>query len=60
MRAVVKPNILKPLLEHILQKDIIELEILNPNLIQDYFKLRGQRLDILVKTKDEIINISKD
>ncbi len=57
MRAVVKPNILKPLLEHILEKEIIELEILNPNLIQDYFRLRGQRLDLLVKTKDEIINV---
>ena len=57
MRTVVKPNILKPLLEHILEKEIIELEILNPNLIQDYFRLRGQRLDLLVKTKDEIINV---
>ena len=57
MRAVVKPNILKPLLEYILEKEIIELQILNPNLIQDYFKLRGQRLDLLVKTKDEIINV---
>ena len=57
MRSVVKPNILKPLLEHILEKEIIELEILNPNLIQDCFRLRGQRLDLLVKTKEEIINV---
>ena len=57
MRAVVKPNILKPLLEHILEKEIIELEILNPNLIQDCFRLRGQRLDLLVKTKEEVINV---
>ena len=57
MRAVVKPNILKPLLEYILEKEIIELEILNPNLIQDYFRLRGQRLDLLVKTKEEVINV---
>ena len=57
MRSVVKPNILKPLLEYILEKEIVELEILNPNLIQDYFKLRGQRLDVLVKTKEDIINV---
>ena len=57
MRSVVKPNILKPLLEYILEKEIVELEILNPNLIQDYFKSRGQRLDVLVKTKEDIINV---
>ena len=57
MRSVVKPNILKPLLEYILEKEIVELEILNPNLIQDYFKVRGQRLDVLVKTKEDIINV---
>lgn len=57
MRSVVKPNILKPLLEYILEKEIIELQILNPNLIQDTYKTRGQRLDLLVKTKDEIINV---
>ena len=57
MRSVVKPNILKPLLEYILEKEIVELEILNPNLVQDYFKLRGQRLDVLVKTKEDIINV---
>ena len=57
MRSVVKPNILKPLLEYILEKEIVELEILNPNLIQDYFKVRGQRLDALVKTKEDIINV---
>ncbi len=57
MRSVVKPNILKPLLEYILEKEIIELQILNPNLIQDTYKTRGQRLDLLVKTKDEMINV---
>ena len=57
MRSVVKPNILKPLLEYILEKEIVELEILNPNLVQDYFKVRGQRLDVLVKTKEDIINV---
>ena len=40
MRSVVKPNILKPLLEYILEKEIIELQILNPNLIQDTLKLK--------------------
>ena len=57
MRSVVKPNILKPLLEYILEKEIVELEILNPNLVQDYFKVRGQRLGVLVKTKEDIINV---
>ena len=57
MKSVVKPNILKPLLEYILEKEIIELQILNPNLIQDTYKTRGQRLDLLVKTKDEMINV---
>ncbi len=57
MYDAVKKEFLKAILEPILEKEIIELEILNPNLIQDYFKLRGQRLDLLVKTKDEIINV---
>ena len=57
MIAVVKKEVLKAILEHIFEQKIEELEILNPNLIQDYFKLRGQRLDLLVKTKKEIINV---
>ena len=57
MYAAVKKEFLKAILEPILDKKIIELEILNSNLIQDYFRLRGQRLDLLVKTKDEIINV---
>ena len=57
MYAAVKKEFLKAILGPILEKEIIELEILNPNLIQDYFRLRGQRLDLLVKTKDEIINV---
>ena len=57
MYAAVKKEFLKAILEPILEKEIIDLEILNPNLIQDYFRLRGQRLDLLVSTKDEIINV---
>ena len=57
MYAAVKKEFLKAILEPILDKKIIELEILNPNLIQDYLKLRGQRLDLLVKTNEKIINV---
>ena len=57
MYAAVKKEFLIAILEPILDKKIIELEILNPNLIQDHYKRRGQRLDLLVKTKDEIINV---
>ena len=57
MYSVVKPNILKDLISFIIEKEILELKILNPNLIQDTYKTREQRLDLLVKTKDEIINI---
>ena len=35
----------------------VKKEFLNPNLIQDHYKGCGQRLDLLVKTKDEIINV---
>ena len=57
MYAAVKKEFLIAILEPILDKKIEDLQILNPNLIQDYYKLRGQRLDLLVKTKDEIINV---
>ena len=57
MYAAVKKEFLIAILEPILDKKILELEILNPNLIQDHYKIRGQRLDLLVKTKDEIINV---
>ena len=57
MQAIVKQGLLKNIIESVLEKEIIELKILNPNLIQDYFRLRGQRLDLLVKTEDEIINV---
>ncbi len=57
MYAAVKKEFLIAILEPILDKKIVELEILNPNLIQDHYKIRGQRLDLLVKTKDEIINV---
>ena len=57
MYAAVKKEFLIAILEPIIDKKIIELEILNPNLIQERYKRRGQRLDLLVKTKDEIINV---
>ena len=57
MYAAVKKEFLIAILEPILDKKIEDLQILNPNLIQDYYKLRSQRLDLLVKTKDEIINV---
>ena len=57
MYAAVKKEFLIAILEPILDKKIEDLKILNPNLIQDYYKLRGQRLDLLVKTKYEIINV---
>ena len=57
MYAAVKNEFLKAILECILDKKIADLKILSLNLIQNYFKLRGQRLDLLVKTKDEIINV---
>ena len=57
MYAAVKKEFLIAILEPILDKKIVELKILNPNLIQDCYKRRGQRLDLLVKTKEEIINV---
>ena len=57
MYAAVKKEFLIAILNPIINKKIEELEMLNPNLVQDYFKLRGQRLDLLVKTKNEIINV---
>ena len=50
MYAAVKKEFLIAILNPIINKKIEELEILNPNLVQDYFKLRGQRLDLLVKS----------
>ena len=57
MYAAVKKEFLIAILEPIIDKKIEDLQILNPNLIQDYYKIRGQRLDLLVKTKGEIINV---
>ena len=57
MYAAVKKEFLIAILEPIIDKKIEDLQILNPNLIQEYYKIRGQRLDLLVKTKDEIINV---
>ena len=57
MYAAVKKEFLIAILEPIIDKKIEDLQILNPNLIQDYYKIRGQRLDLLVKTKNEIINV---
>ena len=57
MYAAVKKEFLIAILEPIIDKKITYLEILNPNLIQEHYKTRSQRLDLLVKTKDEIINV---
>ena len=57
MYAAVKKEFLIAILEPIIDKKIEDLQILNPNLIQEYYKIRGQRLDLLVKTKDKIINV---
>ena len=57
MYAAVKKEFLIAILEPILDKKIEDLQILNPNLIQNYYKIRGQRLDLLVKTKEEVINV---
>ena len=57
MYAAVKKEFLIVILEPILDKKIGNLQILNPNLIQNHYKIHGQRLDLLVKTKDEIINV---
>ena len=41
MYAAVKKEFLIAILEPILDKKIVELEILNPNLIQERYKSRG-------------------
>ena len=50
-------NILKNLIEFILEKKIDEIIILNPNLLTENIKTRVQKLDLLIKSNQEYINI---
>lgn len=50
-------ELLKDLLETILEKRIKNMIILNPNLVTDRINNRIQKLDLLIKTDDEYINV---
>ena len=50
-------QLLKDLLETILEKRIENINILNPNLVTDKINNRIQKLDLLIKTANEYINI---
>ena len=50
-------TILKRIIEFTIDKEIEEITILNPNLITDNINSRIQKLDLLIKTKNEYINI---
>ena len=50
-------QLLKDLLETILEKRIENINILNPNLVTDKINNRIQKLDLLIKTSNEYINI---
>ena len=50
-------TILKRIIEFTIEKEIEEITILNPNLITDNINSRIQKLDLLIKTKNEYINI---
>ena len=58
MYAILKSKkILKQLLEFILEKKIEEIIVLNPNLVTDKMNNRIQKLDLLIKTNKEYINV---
>ena len=50
-------QLLKDLLETILEKRIENINILNPNLVTDKINNRIQKLDLLIKTSNEYINV---
>ena len=58
MYAILKSKkILQQLLEFILEKKIEEIIVLNPNLVTDKINNRIQKLDLLIKTNKEYINV---
>ena len=58
MYAVVKnKQIIKKIVEQVLNKKYKEFVILNPNLIKDNIYNIGQKLDLLIKADDEYINV---
>ena len=58
MYAVVKnKQVIKQIIEQILDKKYNEFVILNPNLIKDNIHNIGQKLDLLIKADDEYINV---
>ena len=50
-------QLLKNLLETILERKIENMDILNPNLVTDKINNRIQKLDLLIKTDNEYINV---
>ncbi len=50
-------QLLKDLLETILEKKIESINVLNPNLVTDKINNRIQKLDLLIKTDNEYINV---
>ncbi len=50
-------QLLKDLLETILERKIKSINILNPNLVTDKINNRIQKLDLLIKTNNEYINV---
>ena len=58
MYAVVKnKQVIKQIIEQILNRKYNEFVILNPNLIKDNIYNIGQKLDLLIKADDEYINV---
>ena len=58
MYAVVKSKqVIKQIIEQILNRKYNEFVILNPNLIKDNIHNIGQKLDLLIKADDEYINV---
>ena len=58
MYAVVKnKQVIKQIIEQILNRKYNEFVILNPNLIKDNINNIGQKLDLLIKADDEYINV---
>ena len=50
-------QLLKDLLEKILERKIENMNILNPNLVTDKINNRIQKLDLLINTNNEYINV---
>ena len=50
-------DILKQILELVLERNIEEIVVLNPNLLTDHINSRIQKLDLLITSNKEYINI---